>query len=115
MAVDFACAALPLIVVAEELAFAAPAINEFPPVAVAVAIAVPPSIARIALPFASDANAGEADLLDSGFALFIRLCRSGHPEPGSDRRRSFKEISTVVAAHVSSWKMWHNIRWTFRR
>jgi hypothetical protein len=45
MAVDFAWAALPLIVVAEELAFAAPAMDEAPPVAAAVAFAVPPSIA----------------------------------------------------------------------
>src|SRR5580704_3492162 len=51
-AVDFAWAALPLIVVAKELAFAAPAIpgNEaeappMPPVAVAVAFALPPSMA----------------------------------------------------------------------
>ena len=43
VAVDFACAALPLIVAAKRMAFAGPPVK--PPVAVAVAFAVPPSIA----------------------------------------------------------------------
>ena len=48
VAVDLACAALPLIVAAKELAFAGP----LKPVAVAVAFAVRPSIAVV-----DDANA----------------------------------------------------------
>jgi hypothetical protein len=54
MAVDFAWAALPLIVVANELAFAAPNTKGLlPPVAVAAALAVPPSIAvEVAVAFA---------------------------------------------------------------
>ena len=51
VAVDFAWAVLPFVVVAKESAFAAPAMPSvepklpLPPIAVAVAFAVPPSIA----------------------------------------------------------------------
>ena len=83
---DFAWAALPLIVVADELAFAPAKFQKAPtpsPVAVAVAFAVPPSIAvEVAVAIAGPQSAAAAGRLSNCRSSIgcASVCSGGAPK-----------------------------------